>query len=153
MESEWILPTWEINGDRICSGKSLCFLQTSAFPVALEQLSVKVICCKTLETDPCTCRSLRWCPVLFSWSWRSLYSPLPSGHGHCPTAEPSVAPTSPRQASKTKKYNWKDSAQKIRYQNQRSPCGGEFQLLMYQGLRTVWWHPQLVIFSLFFLFH
>lgn len=66
MESEWILPTWQINGDRIRSGKGFCFSQAFASPVALEQLAVEVICYKTLDVDPCTCPSLRRCPFLMA---------------------------------------------------------------------------------------
>lgn len=152
MESEWILPTWGINGDRIHSGKSVCFSQTFVSPMALEQPRVKIMCCKTLDTDLCNRPSLTWWPFIFSWSWRCLHSPLPLGHGHCPTAEPSVAPTRPWHTSISKEYGWKEPAQKFSYQNRRSPRGGDTQLLMYQGLRTVWWHPPLVIFSLSFLF-
>lgn len=88
MESGWIVPTWEINGDRIHSGTNVCFVRTCALPMALEQLSAGAIYWKTLGTDPSGCPSLTGCPFLFSW--RCPYSPLPLGHGLCPTTESST---------------------------------------------------------------
>lgn len=57
VQSEGIVPTWGMNGDRTCSWKNVCMAR------ALQQLPGEV---KALDTDPCTGPSFSWCPLLSS---------------------------------------------------------------------------------------
>lgn len=79
----------------------------------------------------------------------------PSAFGTWPLPYHGVlhTPIWPWHTNTAKESGWKEPAGKFIYQNQGSPHRGGTQLLMYEGLRTAWWHLHLVSFSLFSLFH
>lgn len=57
-------------------------------------------------------------------------------------------------AHKHSQGTWLEGASwKVHLPKPEKPHRGDTQLLMHQGLRTEWWHPHLVSFSLFSLFH
>lgn len=97
------------------------------------------------------------CPIPMVWGWRwhtalCFWDMAPSGHGLCLDAKVQDEPVWPQHASTTHKMHLQGAISEVHLPKVEKPPQGRCTL-MYQVPRTVWWHPRLVIFSLFFLFH
>lgn len=94
MESEWIQPTWEIKGDRLCGGKSICSLQTWALPWHWSS-PMWVKHCKYLHAAPCACPSSCGMPYPHGLGLEVAHSPVLLGHGTFRTLASALMPRSP----------------------------------------------------------